>query len=140
MLTILAAAALLATADFPAAIERDLDLQAPPRCTVCHSTDEGGAGTAVRPFGTYLRSRGLRAFDEDSLRTALSAAGGERHSSSGGQITDIDALKAGQDPNGASGSELTPAYGCSSSGSANSLALLALVGCLCMRRRRQEVR
>ena len=140
MLTLLATAALLATPDFPAVIQRDLDLQAPPRCTVCHATDEGGAGTAVRPFGIYLRSRGLRPFDEGSLRAALAAAVGERHSSSGGQLTDIDALKAGQDPNGASESELTPAYGCSSSGSANSLALLALVACLFARKSRARAR
>lgn len=67
-------------------------------------------------------SRGLRPFDEDSLQNALFAAAGEHHSSNGEGLSDIDALKAGQDPNGsASAGDLTPAFGCSSSGSADLL-------------------
>lgn len=139
MLTMLTAVALLATADFPGVIQRDLGLQSPPRCTVCHATDEGGAGTVVRPFGVYLRSRGLRPFDQASLRNALAAAAGERHSSNGGGVTDIDALEAGEDPNGAAGRELAPAFGCSSSSSANPLGFLAAVAWVCARRR-QAVR
>jgi uncharacterized protein (TIGR03382 family) len=139
MHAILFAAALLATPDFPEAIQRDLQLQAPPRCTICHATDAGGAGTAVQPFVVYLRSRGLQPFDEDSLRNALLAAAGERHSSSGNGVTDIDALKAGLDPNGSAGvdgGDLTPAFGCSSAGAADPLMLFALVAWLYTRRRR----
>ena len=136
MYAILAAATLLATPDFPAAIERDLDLQAAPRCTICHATDSGGAGTVVRPFGVYLVSRGLRPFDEGSLHNALLAAAGEHHASKGGEVTDIDALKAGQDPNPSAGAGgLAPAYGCSSFGSVNLLSFLALGAWLCRRRR-----
>jgi hypothetical protein len=141
MHAILIAAALLATPNFPGAIERDLDLAAPPRCTICHTTDSGGAGTAVRPFGVYLRSRGLRPFDEDSLQNALFAAAGEHHSSNGEGLSDIDALKAGQDPNGsASAGDLTPAFGCSSSGSADPLMLLGFAAWLGTWRRRQVLR
>lgn len=141
MHAILIAAALLATPNFPAAIERDLDLAAPPRCTICHATDSGGIGTVVRPFGVYLRSRGLQPFDEDSLRNALFAAAGEHHSSSADGLSDIDALKAGQDPNGTSGaSDLTPAYGCSSSGSADLLMLLGFAAWLGTWRHRQVLR
>src|SRR5262249_15736676 len=111
------------------AIQRELNLPAAPRCTICHATDAGGAGTVTQPFGVYLRSRGLRPGDEASLHGALLAAAGERHSSSGTGVTDIDALKAGLDPNSPCGSgaaDLAPAYGCASGGVANLLPLLAL--------------
>jgi hypothetical protein len=141
MHAILLAAALLGTPDFPEAIQRDLQLQAPPRCTVCHATDAGGAGTAVRPFVVYLRSRGLQPFDEDSLRNALLAAAGERHSSRGNGVSDVDALKAGEDPNGpagADGGDLTPAFGCSGAGATDPLMLLALGAWLYTRRQRRQ--
>ncbi len=125
----------LATPDFPGVIQQQLGLAQPPRCTICHATDAGGAGTVVKPFGIYLRSRGLVAFDEASLRNALLADIGERHSSSGG-VTDIDALKAGEDPNGTQGSNLVPTYGCSSGGArVDLLALVALWTLLGLRRR-----
>ena len=89
-----------ATPDFPAAIARDLQLSAPPPCTICHATNQGGAGTVTKPFGKYLVSRGLVPFDESSLATALAAAAGEQHDSNGDGISDIDALKQGLDPNG----------------------------------------
>ena len=137
MHTILFAIALLATPDFPAAIQRDLGLQAPPRCTICHATDAGGAGTVVQPFGVYLRSRGLRAFDESSLGDALLAAAGERHSSNGSGVSDIDALKAGQDPNSPEGTALAPAYGCSSSSPTSLSPVAALWMWLYVRGRRK---
>jgi hypothetical protein len=120
-------AMVLATPNFPSVIQQQLGLAQPPRCTICHATDAGGAGTVVKPFGIYLRSRGLVAFDEASLRNALLADIGERHSSSGG-VTDIDALKAGEDPNGTQGSNLVPTYGCSSGGSAVGLLTLVALG------------
>ena len=129
MHAIFIAAALFATPDFPGAIQRELDLPAAPRCTICHASDAGGAGTVTRPFGVYLRSRGLRPFDESSLHIALLAAAGERHSSSGTGVTDIDALKAGEDPNPPQESgagDLAPAYGCASGGVSNLLPLLVL--------------
>jgi len=90
----------------------------------------------VKPFGIYLRSRGLVPFDDASLRNALLADIAERHSSSGG-LTDIDALKAGQDPNGTQGSNLVPAYGCSSVGPELDLLTVSALGTwLWLRRRR----
>ena len=126
---ILIAVALLATPNFPGVIQRQLGLAAPPQCTICHATDAGGVGTAVKPFGIYLRSRGLRSFDESSLQNALLADIAEHHSSNASGISDIDALKAGEDPNapgGAGGLALAPAYGCSTSGPADLLALATL--------------
>ncbi len=131
MPSILIAMALLATPDFPGAIQQQLGLAAPPACTTCHATNAGGIGTVVKPFGIYLRSRGLQPFDETSLRNALLADIAEHHSSNSSGISDIDALKAGEDPNAPGGATgPTPAYGCSSSGSANLLTLLALAAWL----------
>ena len=120
-----------ATPDFPAAIGRDLKLSTPPDCTICHATNEGGAGTVVKPFGKYLVSRGLVPFDESSLAGSLAAAQGEHHDSDGDGISDIDALQRGLDPNGAPSAALRvedPSFGCSSTGGeAGNTLLLALV-------------
>lgn len=138
MLATIIAVTLLATPNFPEAISRELHLPAAPRCTICHATDSGGVGTAVRPFAVYLRSRGLRPFDEDSLRNALAAAAGEKHSSSGSGLSDIEALQAGEDPNGADENALAPAFGCSSAGPANLLLLAAPLAWLYTRKRRRR--
>ena len=124
-----------ATPNFPAAIERDLQLASAPACTICHATNSGGAGTVVKPFGKYLVSRGLTPFDENSLAGALAAAAGERHDTDGDGILDVDALKQGLDPNGASshGPALEdPTFGCSTTGAggATSTGLLVLVAIL----------
>jgi hypothetical protein len=121
-----------ATPNFPSAMARDLQLSAPPPCTVCHATNAGGAGTVVKPFGKYLLSRGLAPFDEGSLAGALAAAAGERHDTDGDGVLDVDALKQGFDPNGSSTSPAgleDPSFGCSSTGrgGAASTVLLALV-------------
>jgi len=140
MQAILIAVALLGTPNFPAAMQQDLDLGAPPRCTVCHATDAGGSGTVVQRFGVYLVSRGLQPFDEGSLRNALLAAAGEHHSSNSNGLTDIDALEAGLDPNGNESAapgvtDLTPEHGCSSTGAANLLPIVALAAWLFVRSR-----
>jgi hypothetical protein len=108
-----------ATPDFPAAIARDLQLSTPPPCTICHATNDGGAGTVVKPFGKYLMSRGLAPFDQSSLAGALGAAAGEHHDSDGDGVSDIDALQRGLDPNGSSShppSVEDPQFGCNASG------------------------
>lgn len=120
-----------ATPDFPAAIGRDLELSTPPDCTICHATNQGGAGTVVKPFGKYLVSRGLVPFDESSLAGSLAAAQGEKHDTDGDGILDIDALQRGLDPNGApsAGPQVEdPSFGCSTTGGeAGNTLLLALV-------------
>jgi len=139
-MSLILVAMVLATPDFPGVIQQQFGLARSPACTICHATDAGGPGTVVKPFGIYLRSRGLVPFDEASLRTALLADLGERHSSSGG-LTDVDALKAGEDPNGTQGTNLVPAYGCSSGGArVDLLALVALWTLLGLRRRARGAR
>lgn len=126
--------AMLATPEFPAVIQQQLGLAQPPACTICHATDAGGPGTVVKPFGMYLVSRGLVPFDDNSLRNALLADMGEHHSSGAG-LTDIDALKAGEDPNGTQSGPV-PAYGCSTAGPTASLLTLLVSGTWLMLRRR----
>jgi len=121
-----------ATPNFPAAIQKNLQLSAPPACTICHATNDGGSGTVTKQFGKYLVSRGLVPFDENSLAGALAAAAGERHDTDGDGILDIDALKQGLDPNGSSSPTAAledPTFGCSTarSGGATNTALLVLV-------------
>jgi len=131
---VIAPAATWATPNFPASIARDLQLSGSPACTVCHATNDGGAGTVVKPFGKYLVSRGLVPFDEGSLAGALAAAAGERHDSDGDGLDDIDALKQGLDPNGSSTHASTledPSFGCSAAGAgAGPSILLAAAGVL----------
>lgn len=119
-----------ATPNFPAAISQDLQLSVTPACTICHSSNEGGAGTVVKPFGKYLVSRGLAPFDESSLAGSLAAAQGEHHDTDGDGISDIDALKQGLDPNGSpSGAPQIedPSFGCKATGDTGGTALLLLV-------------
>ncbi len=103
-----------ATPGFPAVIQTELGLAARPDCTLCHTNPSGGLGTVNTPFGAYMRSRGLKEYDNDSLRTALMASAGERHDSDGDGVTDIDELKAGTDPNTSAAAVLVEpaAYGC----------------------------
>jgi len=101
-----------ATPTFPTVVQQFVQSQSSPACTICHDNPNGGIGTVTRPFGEYLRSRGLVEFDETSLRNALTAAQAEGHDSNGDGVTDIEALREGLDPNGNIGSSTPPAYGC----------------------------
>ena len=100
-----------ATPDFPGVVASFVGTSVLPACTICHNNPNGGLGTATTVFGTYMRSRGVIPYDEDSLRNALAAAAAEKHDSNGDGVTDIDALKQGLDPNGTQG--VPPLeYGC----------------------------
>ena len=96
---------------FPGVTEQELKLSTAPECIVCHSSPSGGIGTVTTTFGSYLRSRGLRASDDASLRTALAAATAEKHDSDGDGVTDVDQLRAGLDPNGSAVNQTPPAQG-----------------------------
>jgi hypothetical protein len=99
-----------ATPPFPPFIQQYWNLNYTPACTICHTTPTGGLGTANTPFGVYMRSRGLRAYDLFSLQTALDANKAEMQDSDGDGDTDYAEILSGNDPNGNAGGE-TPNFG-----------------------------
>lgn len=70
-----------------------------PGCTLCHTTDQGGTDTVVRPFGRALLTLGAAGNDAPSLESALIQLESEGIDSDGDGISDADELKAGEDPN-----------------------------------------
>jgi hypothetical protein len=105
-----------ATPNFPGAIQRDLGASQPPLCSICHLCGTTGRGTVNTPWGMAMRSRGLMAYDEASLATALAAMERDRVDSDGDGVVDVDAVRMGQDPN-PSGlcdqeDDTIPRYGC----------------------------
>ncbi len=135
-----------ATPNFPPTIARELQLEADPQCSLCHAGGETRRGTVTTPFGATMRSRGLQAYAEPSLVTALQAITAEKKDSDGDGSPDVEELKAGSDPNLAAGKELPdpPEYGCSSSGAHRpagnaafaAVCALAMLGCFVRRRAR----
>lgn len=110
---VLSTARASAVPEFPPAMAAFVGTKIEPACTVCHATNAGGNGTVTRPFGIYLRSRGLSGKDDASLTKALQAMRGEGHDTDGDGKKDFDALAAGEDPNGKFDSSVAPiAYGC----------------------------
>jgi MYXO-CTERM domain-containing protein len=140
--------AAMATPTFPGVIQRFVGSAMPPPCTICHNNPSGGIGTVTTTFGKYMRMRGLVLLDENSLRVALMAAQGEMHISNSDGITDLDALRAGEDPNNPKASASTeaspPNFGCgaqiaASTDAGNGAAIpLVLIGGIGVRRRRRE--
>ncbi len=125
-----------ATPGFPEVIRQELGMEENPHCALCH-VGTPARGTVQTPFGKYMRSRGLVARSDSSLKNALRAATGERQDSDGDGTTDVDELKAGQDPNGDQ-----PEFGCVgriASGKGDARAFLAfglaLVAIVTVRRR-----
>ncbi len=82
-LALLAPARAHATAEFPGKIVTDLGITcANPiwdgsGCTICHSSNAGGLGTATQPFGVYMKTNGLTAFNDTQLQTLLSTLNAE---------------------------------------------------------------
>jgi hypothetical protein len=110
LVSVLAAPA-AASPGVPAEIAAHLGAPTPP-CTICHQGTPG-LGTATTAFATALKARGLVPGNLASLDTALDALAAEGHDSNGNGISDIDELKAGNDPNALTGgSTVTPTYGC----------------------------
>lgn len=135
-----------ATPTFPDVMREHIGMPSTPSCAVCHTGGVTGRGTVNTPLGTTLRSRGLVANDEGSLRTALDAIEAEGKDSDGDGSPDVAELVAGGDPNvGADGSgsdAVVPEYGCSSSSrrspdaGAAAFGLLIGLGLFATRRRR----
>jgi len=102
---LLAPATAHATADFPAKIVSDLNITCSKPiwdgngCTICHTTNNGGIGTAIHPFGAYVKSQGLTAFVEPKLTTILQQLDAESPHTTGAECFGtpyIDLLKSCQ--------------------------------------------
>jgi hypothetical protein len=106
-----------ATPSFPGVIREETGGSGDPSCQVCHDGPTR-VGTVTRAFGAALRERGLVLYNEGSLKAALVRLRNDKVDSDGDGLIDVDALKAGKDPNGeAELGALTdatprPGYGC----------------------------
>jgi hypothetical protein len=118
-----------ATPNFPGTVQAHLGLAAAPPCTLCHQGPTQ-RGTVTTPFGRTARSRGLVAYDEASLATALDAMEAEGKDSDGDGTSDIRELRDGTDPNGGAGasSDPVPDYGCATSRGASSSSFQSVSG------------
>lgn len=92
-----------ASVAYPALVERHFDIDAlpapPPSCTLCHSSDQGGNDTVVRPFGRALLNLGAEGNDASSLESALGQLERESIDSDRDGVSDVDELRTGDDPN-----------------------------------------
>jgi hypothetical protein len=93
-----------ATASFPAAIVTDLNVTcAKPiwdgnGCTICHTTNAGQCGTVNKPFGVWLRQRGLTcpAPDPALLDQLLDEADTLKVDTNCDGVADVDQLRTCQ--------------------------------------------
>jgi hypothetical protein len=93
---------------FPSEIQSYLHLSYTPQCTLCHASLSGG-GPVVTPFGEAMQAAGLTMSGGSTLTNALDTLAKNKTDSNGNGISDIDELKAGNNPN----PDKTPVqYGC----------------------------
>ncbi len=116
-----------ATPSFPAVLEDELKLTSTPACTACH-VGASSRGTVTTALGAALMSRGMVAYDEAALRTAIQALVAEKNPA-------ITALVGG------GGAVTGPEYGCTfskrgSAGDSSLVTFAAVLGLVLARRRR----
>jgi hypothetical protein len=112
-LVTLSASTVLATPEYPGAIEEHLAMTSstlPMSCNICHQ-GSFGAGTVRTPFGTSLRMKGLVSGQVGTLKTALDTLAAEKTDSDGDRCPDIDELKSKPPTNPNSNRDCTPAGG-----------------------------
>ena len=85
---------------YPGELAATLMLTQAEPCTLCHQSDAGGDGTVVTPFGRSMILLGATGNDNRStLREALQESDRKGIDSDGDGYTDLDELRAGEDPN-----------------------------------------
>lgn len=146
-----AAGTAAASQTFPSEVQNHLSLSYTPPCAICHEGGKGGSGTVTTAFGRAMMSRGAKASDTAALDAALDKMATDKVDSDADGTTDIDALKKGLNPNGATGVAIGAPpveYGCggatvartNDSGSRGVLAGLVMVGAVLVVRRRRALR
>ncbi len=70
----------------------------PSECTLCHTNNNGGAGTITKPFGNALKSNGLAGVGNTASLDAAILALGDTDSDGDG-ASDVDELTLSGDPN-----------------------------------------
>jgi hypothetical protein len=89
-----------ASSIFPSVLREESGSARTPTCVVCHETNSGGFGTAIKPFNQALEDRGLRgAAQTGSLRTAFQELGEDGVDSDADGTSDFDEIFFFRDPN-----------------------------------------
>ncbi|MDF3070484.1 MAG: hypothetical protein K0R38_6085 [Polyangiaceae bacterium] len=71
----------------------------PPYCTLCHSSDAGGTGTATTPFGRALLRTGTLGNNVPSFDGSLDTLETSGNDSDRDGVADLEELIAGTSPN-----------------------------------------
>ncbi len=121
------ASAAQASPMFPGVVETTLHMPCAPPCVICHTTNFGGIGTAVRPFGLAVHELGAHAGNTAGLRRALAVLENTQA---------VAELREGRNPN--DGTAMCVEYGCavgSPEGHGGALVTVLLIVGLWARRR-----
>ncbi len=97
-----------ASPEFVGELQEQLQMQCTPRCSVCHTSNPGSAGTATQPFAVTMKNAGLAPGDIDTVGPALESLKGpdkdepsDDIDSDGDGVSDLSELTTGveADPN-----------------------------------------
>jgi len=129
--SIFASARARATAEFPQQIVTDLGITCSNPifdgngCTICHTSNNGGLGTATKPFGIWTKQNGLTPFNDQKLKALLQQLQNEQPHTTGTDCDStayVDLLTSCQWP------ELA-AENCQTSGGDGGVSVAVFYGC-----------